>query len=250
RVLVREQDHVALALHDLERIRHVRRARNARHVALGLRVRRGPAGTVLLALRERLRLVWNGSADDDALPGRDRGDRPELPEVLDRLRGVALEIPVGRVHRLPYAVQIRLAGDALGAFALLRVSGRERRDRDGGTAQNGEWKSVAHALYHTPFKALRGRKEYAYLEWGGQCASESVAGRTAARRSFATSAAFGARRRVVGPGARRRALDRGRVPRSGCRLGGARGADSRCVQGSELARAPPLVGRPGPAGHL
>src|SRR5690606_8562445 len=109
--LVREQNDVPFALHDLERVRHIRRARNARHIALGFRVRCGPPRAILVSLRERLRLVGNRSADDDALPGRYRAEGAELPEGLYRLGGMPFEIPVSGVERLPNAVQVRLAGD-------------------------------------------------------------------------------------------------------------------------------------------
>src|SRR5688572_18046983 len=73
RILVHEQD-VLLALDDLERIGHVVRARDARHVALGFRIALRPAGAKLLTLLQRRRRVGNhavGRIHDDALAGRD-----------------------------------------------------------------------------------------------------------------------------------------------------------------------------------
>src|SRR5690606_5718929 len=147
RVLVREQDRVALALDDLKRVRHVRRPRDAGHVALRFRIRRGPPGTILFAFRERLRQVRDRTADDDALARRDRRDRAELPELFELLGRVPFEVPVGGVHRLPDSVQVRLVADAVRPLARLpRGAGRHARRE---SAQDGKWKSVAHALYYS-----------------------------------------------------------------------------------------------------
>src|SRR4029079_2643763 len=142
REFVDEQD-VAVALHDLERIRHVRRARNPRHVALGLGIRLRPALTILFALSERLGLVRNRAALDDALTRGARGDRAELPEVAQARSGVVLEIPIGAAHRLPDSVHVRLAAYLRWVVGGTRPERREAGDGRGAGRDRGEQRCAA-----------------------------------------------------------------------------------------------------------
>ncbi len=109
-------------------MRHVGRPRNARHVALGLGIGRRPPGTILVALRERLRQVWNLAVGrvDIADPGRNRRDGPEPRELRQIRCRVRLEIPVGRHVGLPEPVEI---GPALETTEVR--SGGLRRGIDG-----------------------------------------------------------------------------------------------------------------------
>src|SRR5690606_22160811 len=118
--LVDEQD-VTAALHDLEGVGQVRRARNAGQVASRLRVVLRPAGTQLLALRERFGLVRDLAVvrTHVALTGRDRADRTELPRFGNRLGRVGLEVPVRGADGLPDAVQVRLAADTGGLRSVV-----------------------------------------------------------------------------------------------------------------------------------
>ena len=127
-VLVHEEN-VLLPLHDLEWVGHVGRARNARHVALRLGIRLGPAGHVLLSLLERCGEIRNRAAFDHALARRDRRDGAELPELIEAGRGVVFEIPVGVAERLPDAVEIRLAGNRRRARGRCTSTGGLRRCR-------------------------------------------------------------------------------------------------------------------------
>ena len=112
-----DEQNVAAALHDLERIGHVSGARNARQIALRLGIRFRPAGAVLVALRERLGQVRNlAVAVDDALARRDRRERAELPtESCSASAECASRFQLRSADRLPDAVDVRLAGDARGS---------------------------------------------------------------------------------------------------------------------------------------
>src|SRR5262245_22753213 len=126
--LVREQDVRARPLHDLKWERHVGGARHTGHVALHLRIAEvvprlvaahvdaQAVVEVALLLRERLRLVGNLAAFDDALSRRAGRVRAAELGMWTRLGVVILQIPVGGHHRLPHAVQIGMAvGRALRA---------------------------------------------------------------------------------------------------------------------------------------
>src|SRR5438105_4358889 len=96
--LVGHRDQLGI-LNNLERERHVRRARNTGHVARGLsRITRVAALKVFFFLGERRGLIWNFAAVDDALSRR----HPEGTTVI-------LKIPCGGVQYLPEAVQVGLA---------------------------------------------------------------------------------------------------------------------------------------------
>jgi hypothetical protein len=110
RIFVDEQD-VLLALHDLEGIRHVGRARDPRHVALGFRVRLRPVLPVRLALLQRLRLVRNRAALDNALARWDRTDGAELPEGCGLSR-VIFDVPVGAGDRLVDPVHVGMTSNS------------------------------------------------------------------------------------------------------------------------------------------
>jgi len=77
-------------LNDLKRIRHVGNARHARQVTLRFRVQRRALVVILLLLDERLGLVRDLVALDNARTAR-----------YTFLRGVILNIPRGGIHRLP-----------------------------------------------------------------------------------------------------------------------------------------------------
>ena len=80
---------------------------------------RDAAGAIIAAL----------SVSSATRDGRDGRDGAHLGrELADRLGGMALEVPVGRVHGQPDAVQVRLAADTRRAAALLG----ERRLRESG----------------------------------------------------------------------------------------------------------------------
>src|SRR5262249_6777788 len=66
-----------VALENLERVRHVRRARDAREIAFDLRVAREPVRLVLLLLVQCPRLVRNLLAVDDAETSPHGPDRPQ-----------------------------------------------------------------------------------------------------------------------------------------------------------------------------
>src|SRR2546427_12572681 len=112
-VLVHEED-VVHSLDDLERVRHVGRPRQPRHVALGFRIRLGPSRLVLLPLLQAVRRVRDRAVvvDDHALSRRNREHGAELPE-RGRRGGVILEVPVGGVDGLPDAIQVRMARDSI-----------------------------------------------------------------------------------------------------------------------------------------
>ncbi len=108
--LVHEQD-VALALDDLEGIRHVSGARNPGHVALGLGVRLGPAGHVLFAPLQRTRQIRNRAALDHALTRGHGVQGAQLPERGCRCR-VILEVPMRRAEGLPNAIEVGPSRDS------------------------------------------------------------------------------------------------------------------------------------------
>ena len=121
RVFIRDEDGLR-ALEDLERIRHVGRARHAGQIALDLGIRRQPVLLVLFLLREASGLYGISSPSTTPMPGRHRADRAERQDRgrrhrpvrtraqrQRRTRHVHLNVPVGLVIRLPDAVQIRMA---------------------------------------------------------------------------------------------------------------------------------------------
>src|SRR5713101_2073171 len=121
-VLVNEED-VVLSLDDLERVRHVGRPRQPRHVALGFRIRLGPSSLVLLPLLQTLRRVRDRAVvvDNHAPSRRNREHAAELPE-RGRRRGVTLDVPVGGVDGLPDAIQVRMAGDSIRSCGWRRTT--------------------------------------------------------------------------------------------------------------------------------
>ena len=126
---VNEQN-VVVALHDLKRVRQIRRARNARQDSTRLRDRSSANP------RDSRRACASASGRygnlaflHDALPCRHGADGAEPPEILELRRGVALEIPVGRVHGLPNAVQVRVAADPARRRLSVDRSGARQRTR-------------------------------------------------------------------------------------------------------------------------
>ena len=109
---------VAVTLEDLERHVVVGDARHAEHVALRFGIRRRPLGAVLVAFGERVGPVRNRPVTYDASPCWNRGDRAELPELVQGFRRMTLQIPVRRVQRLPDAVEIGMPGHACRTFQL------------------------------------------------------------------------------------------------------------------------------------
>src|SRR5204863_2134289 len=66
-----------------------------------------PLFKVLFLLRGRPRLIWDRSTFDDALPARLSADRAQQRRKGRGARGMRLEIPIGRIHRLLDSIQIR-----------------------------------------------------------------------------------------------------------------------------------------------
>ena len=136
-VFVDHQDLVAV-LEDLEGERHVVGARHAGTEALQLRVTRVEAVRivgdlhehavleVVLLLLERLGLIRDGAALDDA-HARGLGT-PRAHDVVVRtgLGVMGFDVPVRRVDRLPDPIQVRLA---VFRARALRGRGRTRRCR-------------------------------------------------------------------------------------------------------------------------
>ncbi len=121
-----DDDDVALALQDLERIRHVRRARHAAHVALAFRVVDEP----ILEARSRSASASGRygivAAFDDAVPRR----HGELCAELEQhriSRDVRLEVPVRRVQRLPHAAQNPAARSGARGSSVMGCDVRGRR---------------------------------------------------------------------------------------------------------------------------
>src|SRR5207249_2063279 len=83
-----------------------------------------PLFKIFLLLRLRPRLIRDLSTLDDALSGRLRPDRAHKLRKGRRPRSMRLDIPIGRVHRLPNSVQIGVlrSGEARRAISrkLLR----------------------------------------------------------------------------------------------------------------------------------
>ena len=120
-VFIGDQNHLA-GLHDLKRKRHVGGARNARQVALHFRIQLQPVRVIFFFLLRRCRQIGNLAAFHHADARRLRAGGAQRHHLAG-LRRVALQIPVGRVHGLPDAVQIRLAVGGSGRFVglILRV---------------------------------------------------------------------------------------------------------------------------------
>jgi len=133
-ILIREDD-LILVLEDLERVGEVRRARDARQVAAHLRVQLRPVRAVLLTPRERFRRVRNPSADHHAQAGRDGAHGAHLERLLRRgAAALRLQVPEGRVHRLPDAVQVRVSVDPpeLSGGLARQAGGGKHDERDHG----------------------------------------------------------------------------------------------------------------------
>ena len=157
RVLVSEE-HIVLALEDLERIGHVGRPRHAGQVALDLGIEREPVLLVLLLLLQRFGLVRNRVAVDDAEPGGYRADRAHRDHLRRRhrhelarhhrdrgARCVRLDVVVRRVERLPDTVQIRpsvFQSRPLGGCLRGQCSGRD--EHGGRSSQQNARKCVSH----------------------------------------------------------------------------------------------------------
>src|SRR5690606_12395044 len=108
------------ALNDLERVGHVSRARNAGEVAGGFRIVVDEVGLVLVQALQRFRLVRDLPAFDHAETGGERADGTDQAiSHWIRARVMRLEVPVGGVHHLPDAVEVRLAVDQLRLLDLL-----------------------------------------------------------------------------------------------------------------------------------
>ncbi|MFT5321431.1 MAG: hypothetical protein ACI934_001584, partial [Pseudohongiellaceae bacterium] len=48
-----------------------------------------------------------------------RSNSAQLPEIIQRLGGMAFKIPVGSVYRLPDTIEIRFPGNSVEMFAWL-----------------------------------------------------------------------------------------------------------------------------------
>ena len=102
------------SLDDLEWVRHISGARNARQIAVGFDgVRRLAAGEVLQLFRRGPGLVRNLVAFDNALSGR--------PTDLTR---VVLKVPRGGIHRLPDSAEV---GFPVGSSPRTRSLGGARK---------------------------------------------------------------------------------------------------------------------------
>ncbi len=131
RELIRKQD-IADALYDSKRIGEVRRSRNPRLVALGFRIIRRPAGTVLFAPGQCLWQIRNVAAFDNAAAGRNCANCAKLPEVRQSFGRMAFQVPVGRSDRLPDAVEVGFPFDSSGLRRRLsRRQGRESSQHNG-----------------------------------------------------------------------------------------------------------------------
>jgi len=95
-------------LHDLHGIRHVHHARHAGQITLHFGVLAQRVGGVLPFHRKGVRLVRNRAVHDHTCAWRNRVGCAELQDRT-RSRFMRLEIPVGRVERLPEPVEIRLS---------------------------------------------------------------------------------------------------------------------------------------------
>ena len=117
-------------LHDLKRKRHVGGARHARQIAFHFRIQLQPVRVVFFLLLRGCRQIRNLAAFHHADAGRFRAGRTQRHD-LTGLRRMALQVPVGRVHGLPDAVQIRLAVGGSRRFVglVLRVRWREHGRR-------------------------------------------------------------------------------------------------------------------------
>ncbi len=149
---VRERVHhldLVRALHDLKRIRHVGRARDARQIAFELRIAVDPVCRVLRLPRRGRRRVRNlpvalhhadRSRNDRGRAEREHGSRGDLGVGIwidaalchgAGARVVRLQVPVRLVVGLPHAADVRLA--VRGACRARALAGEPRhRDADGG----------------------------------------------------------------------------------------------------------------------
>jgi len=111
-------------LKDLEGIGHVGRTRHTRQIALDLWIGGQPAVGVLSLLRGGFGQVGDLVAFDDPFAG---GNAERRAERDDRalFRWMILDIPIGRIQRLPDAVQVRFAVG--GACRLVGLRGNARR---------------------------------------------------------------------------------------------------------------------------
>ena len=161
------EDHLDLAgaLCNLERIRHVHRARDARHVAAHLRIAIDPVLRVVTLHRRRLGRVGNLVAVDDPGTCRDETDGPQRKNRRGEDRTVCVDaglrdrrpdrvrqqIPVRSVRDLPDAVQVRPAIDPRRTRGLPGRAARGQREHSqddntcGGNGRAGE--SSAHGPF-------------------------------------------------------------------------------------------------------
>ena len=147
-VLVCDEER-ALALHDLERVRHVARARHARQIALDLRIALEPFVAVLVPDLQLLGLVRDLAAVDHSHAARHGADSAKGEDLLRRQRSVGagprrhrvtrhvpLEVVIGGIHRLPDSVQIGVAvGEprrpvSLRLTSSLSLNAQRHRDDD------------------------------------------------------------------------------------------------------------------------
>ena len=148
-VLVSNQDDIG-RLHDLERKRHVIRARHARHEAFGEWIVFQCVGAIGVALAQCLLVVGNASAIDDAETRRDRRMGAEQAGMRAHPRRVGLDVVMRRSDRLPDAAEIGLAGRRAWNVVVLCPGRRRQQQR---TAQNCGGRRAAHgySAFHQHF---------------------------------------------------------------------------------------------------
>src|SRR5690606_17437091 len=112
-------------------------------IAFAFRILLETIRVAAVALRKRLGQVRDLAAVDDALPRRHRELSAELEQ--DRIvRDVRLEVPVGRVERLPRAAQIRVT---VGRARNLRQKALRTRARRRGARERRPKRAPRH---HSP----------------------------------------------------------------------------------------------------
>ena len=143
--ILKDHHDVLRILNDLKRVRHIHGARDTRQIAFDFRIQVHPIGEVFFLLLERLGLVRNRTAFNDAKPGSNGEFRAELPEWAGS-RSMAFDVPICRVHGLPDTVQVWFAILCARCSIGGRLSGR--RCRPPGSLPQGRYSGRQDAQCH------------------------------------------------------------------------------------------------------
>jgi hypothetical protein len=159
RILIGE-DHRLVALKNLKWVGHVVCPRDTGQKTLDLGIAFKPMRLVVFPDGQSFRCVGNRAALDDAETRRHRthgahrdnlfgGHRAEGPgpEGKGSARSVGFDIPVGAVHGLPYAIQVRMRVSQRSiTFALSRTRLLSRQHKRRQPEQRHQRQSVLHRI--------------------------------------------------------------------------------------------------------